>query len=81
LNIFSTQKVEIDNYFGFPETISGKELIELGQKQAEKFGAKMRCEKVLSTQLSELKKCSIFSISYKVELSVYSVFRKRSALA
>jgi predicted AAA+ superfamily ATPase len=33
------------------------------------------------TQLFELKKYPIFSISYRVELSVYSVFRKRSALA
>ena len=30
----------------------------------------------LYTRLSGLKKCSIFSISYRVELSVYSVFRK-----
>ena len=44
---------KIDNYFGFPETISGKELIELGQKQAEKFGAKIRCEKVLSIYQQE----------------------------
>jgi plasmid segregation protein ParM len=33
------------------------------------------------TQLSELRKCSIFLVSYRAELSVYSVFRKRSALA
>ena len=44
---------KIDNYFGFPETISGKDLIELGVRQAEKFGAKMRCEKVLSIYQQE----------------------------
>jgi len=39
---------DIDNYFGFPETISGTELIKRGRLQAERFGVKMRCEKVLS---------------------------------
>lgn len=38
---------DIDNYFGFPESITGRELIELGCKHAGKFGAEMRCEKVL----------------------------------
>jgi len=38
----------IDNYFGFTETISGKELIERGRIQAAKFGADIRCERVLS---------------------------------
>jgi thioredoxin reductase (NADPH) len=32
---------EIDNYFGFTETITGKDLIE------RKFGANMRCDRVL----------------------------------
>jgi len=39
---------DIDNYFGFPESITGKELIELGCKHAQKFGAELRCQKVLS---------------------------------
>ena len=39
---------EIDNYFGFTETITGKELIERGRAQAEKFGVEMRCDRVLS---------------------------------
>ena len=38
---------DIDNYFGFPETITGNELIDRGRKQAKRFGVKMRCEKVL----------------------------------
>ena len=38
---------DIDNYFGFPESITGKELIELGCKHAQKFGAILKCEKVL----------------------------------
>lgn len=39
---------DIDNYFGFPETIRGSELIMRGKKQAERFGVEMRCSRVLS---------------------------------
>ncbi len=38
---------EIDNYFGFDETIMGRELIDRGTRQAERFGAKVACERVL----------------------------------
>ncbi|UTF51220.1 NAD(P)/FAD-dependent oxidoreductase [Desulfomicrobium sp. ZS1] len=38
---------EIDNYFGFTETITGKDLIERGKAQAAKFGADIRCDRVL----------------------------------
>jgi hypothetical protein len=34
--------------------------------------------KKIITQLSELKKCSIFSANYKIELRKNSIFRKRS---
>lgn len=44
---------DIDNYFGFPETISGKELIDRGRKQAERFGAQTSCEKVLAVHFSD----------------------------
>jgi len=44
---------DIDNYFGFETTISGRELMERGRKQAERFGAKLRCEKVLSVHHGE----------------------------
>lgn len=38
---------DIDNYFGFVETISGRDLMERGRRQAERFGAILRREKVL----------------------------------
>lgn len=44
---------DIDNYFGFEETISGKDLIERGCRQATKFGAKMRCDRILAVHQSE----------------------------
>ncbi|MGI6038397.1 MAG: NAD(P)/FAD-dependent oxidoreductase [Limnochordia bacterium] len=39
---------DIDNYFGFQETISGKELMARGQAQAQRFGARILCDRVLS---------------------------------
>lgn len=44
---------DIDNYFGFPETISGRELLERGVKQAQRFGTLVCCEKVLSIHHGE----------------------------
>jgi thioredoxin reductase (NADPH) len=44
---------DIDNYFGFPETISGRELIERGVRQAQRFGAQIACERVLGLHITE----------------------------
>jgi thioredoxin reductase (NADPH) len=61
----------IDNYFGFPEAISGKELVERGVAQAKKFGVAIEHERVLgihfadaggytvTTDRRELSACSI----------------------
>ncbi len=43
----------IDNYFGFPDSITGKELIELGCRHAQKFGAELICEKVLNVHQAD----------------------------
>ncbi|MEF8873942.1 MAG: NAD(P)/FAD-dependent oxidoreductase, partial [Candidatus Thermoplasmatota archaeon] len=42
---------KIDNYFGFPEGISGKELLQRGRKHAERFGAKVVHEKALIVKI------------------------------
>lgn len=39
---------DIDNYFGFPETIPGRELIARGIRQASRFGAVIECDRVLA---------------------------------
>ncbi len=44
---------DIDNYFGFMESSPGKELIERGRQQATKFGADIRCDRVLGVRQTE----------------------------
>lgn len=44
---------DIDNYFGFAESIKGKDLIERGRAQALRFGATLVCERVLAAHHAE----------------------------
>ncbi len=44
---------EIENYPGFPDGISGMELIRLMQEQAKKFGAEIQMDEVISVNLQE----------------------------
>jgi thioredoxin reductase (NADPH) len=43
---------DVENYPGFPEGVSGPEMMELFQKQAERFGAKVVLEDATSIDLS-----------------------------
>ena len=43
----------VENYPGFPEGVGGPELVELFQKQAERFGAKLEFDTVTEVDLSE----------------------------
>lgn len=42
---------KIDNYFGFPEGISGKALLDKGREQAERFGTDILEDKALLTKI------------------------------
>lgn len=48
----ATYTSEIENYPGFPETISGPDLMKLFEKQAKKFGVKIKLAKVDSVDFS-----------------------------
>ena len=43
---------EIENYPGFPQGISGQELTQLMQQQAERFGARVQMDEVTAVDLS-----------------------------
>ena len=44
---------EVENYPGFPESVTGPDLMEKFQKQAERFGTKVHMENVLSVDWSK----------------------------
>lgn len=44
---------EVENYPGFPETLTGPQLVELMQKQAERFGTQMEFEQVTAVDLKK----------------------------
>jgi thioredoxin reductase (NADPH) len=43
----------VENYPGFPEGVGGQQLVELFQKQAEKFGASVEYDTAISVDLSQ----------------------------
>ena len=52
--VITTDKV--DNYPGFPDGVSGFELVDRMKRQAEKFGLKIQSNEVVQLQLSSQKK-------------------------
>ena len=44
---------EVENYPGFPEGTTGPELVELMQKQAERFGARVMIDEVTKVDFSK----------------------------
>lgn len=68
-----TITTEVENYPGFPDGIMGPELMELFQKQAERFGADVRQEHVTKVELSgDVKKVWVDDTLYEAKAVVIS---------
>ncbi len=58
---------EIFNYFGYPNGINGKKLLELGIQQAEKWGAKIIQEEAVSIQKNKTFKVKTTQKTYEAK--------------
>lgn len=73
LNNSSLEKTDkVENYYGFSETISGKELLNNGEKQAKKFGTKIENDEVLKIE---------YDSQFKVTTKNSEFFGKKLVLA
>ncbi len=55
---------KIDNYFGFAQTISGKQLLEDGHKQIERLGAQIVEDEVITIEIDEFFKVTTPKAQY-----------------
>lgn len=73
LNNSSLEKTDkVENYYGFSESISGKELLNNGEKQAKKFGTKIENDEVLKIE---------YDSQFKVTTKNSEFFGKKLVLA
>jgi len=63
---------EVENYPGFPQGLAGPELVELMQKQAERFGARLVVDEVTQVSMKEGSPFQVktFSHEYQAEALV-----------
>ena len=58
----------VENYPGFPEGVGGNELVELFQKQAEKFGARIEFDTAVEVDLSQRPfRVKTYNVTYLAE--------------
>src|SRR5512143_2346240 len=48
-----TLTTEVENFPGFPDGVMGPELVDLMKRQAERFGAEYRAERVVAVDFSK----------------------------
>lgn len=69
---------EIENYYGFPEPVSGLELLERGEKQAERLGVKVLHEEVVGLGFEEKLKVITDKDSYDADSIVIATGSPRN---
>jgi thioredoxin reductase (NADPH) len=74
-----TTTTDIENYPGFPEGISGTELMDLTRKQAERFGARFKTGEVVSSRLTCLPHSITLSDGEKIEAKTIIIATGASA--
>jgi thioredoxin reductase (NADPH) len=63
----------VENYPGFPEGVGGPEMVELFQKQAERFGAKVEYDTATEVDLSERPfRVKTYNATYKTDSLIIS---------
>lgn len=66
--------INVENYPGFPEGINGSELVDLFEKSAEKFGARLVCDSVTKVDFSEHPyKVSTYSEEYQTKALIIAI--------
>ena len=74
-----TTTTDIENYPGFPQGISGTELMDLTRKQAERFGARFKTGEVVSSCLTCLPHSITLSDGEKIEAKTIIIATGASA--
>ncbi len=74
-----TTTTEVENYPGFPEGISGAELMDLTRKQAERFGTRFKTGEVVSSCLTCLPHTITLSDGEKIEAKTIIIATGASA--
>lgn len=69
---------EIENYYGFPEPVSGLELLERGEKQVERLGVKILHEEVVGLGFEEKLKVITDKDSYDADSIVIATGSPRN---
>lgn len=69
---------EIENYYGFPEPVSGLELLERGEKQAERLGVKILHKEVVGLGFEEKLKVITDKDSYDADSIVIATGSPRN---
>ena len=77
-NLEKAEKIE--NYYGFPEGISGKDLLENGRKQAQNLGIDLKEEVVTGIEFVDDKTCKVVTdvTSYETHSVVLATGNKKN---
>lgn len=70
----------IENYYGFPETLTGAELAARGVAQAERLGAEVRAEEVVHLGMEELWSVKTDSGNHTAKTVLIATGKARAAL-